>query len=89
MRYCRAEPGQLGPLPNPCSALTTSRNPRSGILSRRRIGDSGNAASIALHHGLRFVMVGTLRSAGYKFGRWADVVLMQRALGDADRIAPP
>jgi len=42
------------------------------------IGDSGNAASIALHERLGFRMVGTLRNVGLKFGRWLDTVLMQR-----------
>ncbi len=44
------------------------------------IGDSGNMASIALHERLGFVRVGTLRAVGFKFGRWVDTVLMQRAL---------
>jgi L-amino acid N-acyltransferase YncA len=44
------------------------------------IGDSGNAASIALHRRLGFELVGTLNAVGYKFGRWVDSVLMQRAL---------
>jgi L-amino acid N-acyltransferase YncA len=52
------------------------------------IGDSANRASIALHWRLGFVMVGTIRSAGYKFGRWVDTVLMQRSLGDSDRTRP-
>lgn len=52
------------------------------------IGDSGNAASIGLHASLGFVRAGMLRSCGYKFGRWVDSVLMQRALGPADG-APP
>jgi L-amino acid N-acyltransferase YncA len=52
------------------------------------IGDSANQASIALHRRLGFVMVGTIRSAGYKFGRWVDTVLMQRSLGDGDRTLP-
>ena len=32
-------------------------------------------------------MVGTFDNVGFKFGRWLDSVLMQRALGDdgADR----
>lgn len=34
------------------------------------IGDSANNASIALHRRLGFAMVGTIRSAGFKFGRW-------------------
>jgi phosphinothricin acetyltransferase len=29
--------------------------------------------------------VGVLSSVGNKFGRWLDVVLMQRALGPGDR----
>jgi len=52
------------------------------------IGDSANKASIDLHQRLGFSMVGTIRSAGYKFGRWVDTVLMQRALGAGDS-APP
>jgi L-amino acid N-acyltransferase YncA len=52
------------------------------------IGDSANAASIALHRSLGFTMVGTLRSVGYKFDHWVDTVLMQRALGPGDA-APP
>ena len=44
------------------------------------IGDSGNAASIALHQRLGFRLAGTLNAVGYKFGRWVDSVLMQRAL---------
>jgi L-amino acid N-acyltransferase YncA len=45
------------------------------------IGDSDNAASIALHERLGFRMVGTLRNVGLKFGRWLDTVLMQREFG--------
>jgi phosphinothricin acetyltransferase len=45
------------------------------------IGDGDNAASIALHEHLGFRPAGTLRAVGYKFGRWVDTVLMQRALG--------
>lgn len=48
------------------------------------IGDSGNAASIALHQSLGFADVGTLRSVGWKHGRWLDTVLMQRPLGSGD-----
>jgi L-amino acid N-acyltransferase YncA len=45
------------------------------------IGDSGNAASIALHQRCGFVHAGALRAVGFKLGRWIDTVLMQRALG--------
>lgn len=34
---------------------------------------SSNAASIALHHGLGFAHSGTIRQAGFKFGRWLDL----------------
>ena len=46
------------------------------------IGDSAHASSIGLHASLGFRMVGTLEAVGFKFGRWLDSVLMQRALGD-------
>lgn len=46
------------------------------------IGDSGNEASIRLHQGCGFAHQGVLRGVGLKFGRWLDVVLMDRNLGD-------
>lgn len=52
------------------------------------IGDSANAASVAVHRSLGFADSGVLRAAGWKFDRWRDVVLMQRALGDGDASAP-
>jgi L-amino acid N-acyltransferase YncA len=52
------------------------------------IGDSANAASITLHAQLGFQQVGTLLAVGYKFGRWLDSVLMQRALGPGDGTRP-
>ncbi len=52
------------------------------------IGDSGNAASIAVHASLGFVRAGNLRSCGYKFGRWVDSVLMQLPLGAGDGTKP-
>ena len=44
------------------------------------IGDSYNAASIALHRKLGFKHVGTLANVGEKFGRTLYVVIMQRTL---------
>lgn len=44
------------------------------------IGDSANAGSIALHRKLGFARIGTARGLGYKFGRFVDVVYMQRRL---------
>jgi len=52
------------------------------------IGDSANAASINLHASFGFLRVGTLRAAGFKFGRWVDSVLMQRPLGLGDAKPP-
>jgi phosphinothricin acetyltransferase len=52
------------------------------------IGDSANHASIGLHRRLGFSMTGTLRSVGFKFGRWIDTVLMQRELGAGDHTLP-
>ncbi len=52
------------------------------------IGDSANSASIALHRRLGFATVGTIRCAGFKFGRWVDTVLMQRSLGAGDSTLP-
>jgi phosphinothricin acetyltransferase len=48
------------------------------------IGDSANRGSIALHRRFGFTPVGTLRSVGFKFGRWVDTPIMQRALGAGD-----
>lgn len=44
------------------------------------IGDSGNQGSIGLHTQLGFEQVGVFKNVGYKFDRWVDVVVMQRAL---------
>lgn len=44
------------------------------------IGDSANAASIALHGHAGFRRVGVLQSVAHKRGRWLDAVLMQRDL---------
>ncbi len=40
----------------------------------------GHEASIGLHRGCGFDLVGVEREVGRKFGRWLDVVLMQRLL---------
>ena len=52
------------------------------------IGDSAHAASIGLHASQGFQRVGTLRSVGFKFGRWVDSVIMQRPLGSGDGTRP-
>jgi L-amino acid N-acyltransferase YncA len=49
------------------------------------IGDSGNAASIGVHRAIGFRHVGTIESCGWKFGRWLDIVLMEKSLGEGSR----
>jgi L-amino acid N-acyltransferase YncA len=57
---------------------------------RQMIGyiDPENLPSIQLHEAYQFRQVGLLQGVGYKFGRWTDSVLMQRALGPGGD-APP
>jgi L-amino acid N-acyltransferase YncA len=52
------------------------------------IGDAENVGSIGVHATLGFHIVGTMKSTGIKFGRWLDVVTMQRALGKGDSTLP-
>ena len=52
------------------------------------IGDSANAGSIGLHRSLGFTDVGTMRSVGWKFGAWRDIVLMEKTLGAGDTTSP-
>ena len=42
--------------------------------------DASNAASIQLHESLGFTHSGTVRQAGFKFGRWLDLAFYQRIL---------
>jgi phosphinothricin acetyltransferase len=44
------------------------------------IGDSANLASIGLHRAMGFEDVGVLRDVGHKFGRYLDVVILQKSL---------
>jgi phosphinothricin acetyltransferase len=47
--------------------------------------DVGNAGSIALHERLGFVHAGTIRQAGFKFGRWLDLAFYQLVLDTPGR----
>jgi len=49
------------------------------------IGDSANLASIGVHRSVGFTDVGVLKSCGWKFDRWLDVVLMDKSLGHGDQ----
>lgn len=52
------------------------------------VGDSENAASIALHEAVGFRRVGRFENVGFKHGRWLDIVLMQRSLGAGASVPP-
>jgi len=52
------------------------------------IGDSANAGSIGVHTALGFERAGVIASCGWKFGRWLDIVLMQRSIGAGDSTPP-
>jgi L-amino acid N-acyltransferase YncA len=52
------------------------------------IGDSANLASIGVHARAEFQMIGTHPNVGFKFGRWLDTVMMQRALGERSATIP-
>lgn len=53
------------------------------------IGDSQNAGSIALHRKAGFEQSGIIKGVGFKFGRWVDIVMMQRALNGGASTLPP
>jgi phosphinothricin acetyltransferase len=61
--------------------LTTllERGRAAGFHSAVAIAVAEGEASLRLHAAAGFREVGRLREVGYKFGRWLDVVLMQRA----------
>ena len=42
--------------------------------------DADNGASIRMHERLGFEQTGHLKEVGFKFGRWLDLVFMQRRL---------
>ena len=52
------------------------------------VGDSGHLPSIGFHESLGFTRIGTLRAVGFKFGRWVDSVILQRALGGGGETPP-
>ena len=52
------------------------------------IGDSANAGSIGVHTALGFTPVGVVKSCGWKFERWLDIVLMEKVIGPGDSLPP-
>ncbi len=52
------------------------------------IGDSAQNPSIEIHRALGFRMIGAVENVGFKFDRWLDSVLMQRAIGPGATTKP-
>lgn len=74
------------------SALLGTLIERCEALGKRQmiavVGGSQTVGSIGLHGRMGFRVAGVLPSFGFKFGDWADTVLMTRALGDGDATKP-
>jgi L-amino acid N-acyltransferase YncA len=58
---------------------------------RQMIGyiDADNTASLAIHEKFGFAKVGLLPGVAYRYGRWADTVMVQRSLGAGATEPPP
>jgi len=58
---------------------------------RQMIGyiDGDNTASLVLHERFGFARVGLLPGVAYRYGRWADSVMVQRSLGAGTTAPPP
>jgi L-amino acid N-acyltransferase YncA len=52
------------------------------------IGDSANTGSIGLHLSVGFSHVGILKSCGWKFDQWLDVVMMEKTIGLGNSCPP-
>lgn len=52
------------------------------------IGDSANQGSVGVHKACGFTQVGLLTNCGWKFDRWLDVVLMDKAIGSGSSTSP-
>ena len=79
---------QLGQISDALQVLITESEKRGYRQMVAVIGDSANAASIGVHTRAGFKMVGTFENVGFKFDRWLDSVLMQRALGEGATTKP-
>lgn len=58
---------------------------------RQMIGyiDADNSASLSLHEKFGFSRVGLLPGVAYRYGSWADSVMVQRSLGPGSTAQPP
>lgn len=81
-RGCGIGGALMGPLLARCEAIGARQ-----VLAV--IGDSLNAGSIGLHRKFGFDHAGTVRGAGFKHGRWVDIVMMQKAMNGGFGTLPP
>ncbi len=51
-------------------------------------GGTEHPASVGLHKALGFREIGMVEASGFKYGRWLDTLLMQRALGPGKTTLP-
>ena len=68
------------------SALMTPLIARAGVLGKHvMLGgvDAGNHASLRFHERLGFERAAHFREVGFKFGRWLDLVFLQRFIDSA------
>ncbi len=66
--------------------------PRASALGKHMMiagVDAANAGSIRFHERLGFERAGHLRQVGWKFGRWLDLVFLQRELEITPGAPPP
>lgn len=66
--------------------LVRALMPRAAALSKHAMiagVDADNGASITMHEGLGFTRVAHLREVGRKFGRWLDLVFLEKILDQA------
>lgn len=87
-RFCLEDSIYIAPAAQGCGVgrlLLAELMARCEALGARQmlavIGDAANAGSIGVHRSLGFEHTGVLKASGWKFGRWLDVILMQKALG--------
>ncbi len=62
-------------------AATVTAAERAGVHVMVGGIEAENTASIRLHESLGFVRAGVLHQVGRKFGRWLDLLFMERVLG--------
>jgi L-amino acid N-acyltransferase len=66
------------------STLVSALVPRAAAIGKHVIVggiDADNATSIRMHERLGFEKVAHMKQVGWKFGRWLDLVFMQRVVG--------